>query len=471
MGIDNKLFTSEKISKAIFKLALPITISLFVSELYNMVDTIFVGRYIGPSAIGALTVAFPIQRLLIALGLLIAVGTSTFMSRSLGEKNYKDLRKALITSLTTTFVVLTSVSFLIFIFRKPVISALGASDMLYPLAKDYILIILIGGVFQCISVVLSYIMTALGNAKITLYSNSLGAVINIIIDFILVAKFDMGIKGAAIATVISQIIALLYVLYSFNKVKEIFAFTNLNETATESNTSFKDEFKVGILFSIVSIGFSSFIIEISDAIVAVLLNNLLYSHGGDDAIVIVGVITKVSMFMFITIIGISSAIQPIIAYNYGCSNTKRINEVLKVGGSYLMIASLGLWLILMIFAKGILGCFLTDSHLLSVAVNAFRICISILPSAGIYYMCIYYYQAINEARLSFLLSVYRQLVLFIPLAFILVKFMGITGAWIAYPVSDAISALTSLYFMRKARIDNKKASYKVSYRKSILNNY
>lgn len=469
MGIDNKLFTSEKISKAILKLALPITISLFVSELYNMVDTIFVGRYIGPNAIGALTVAFPIQRLLISLGLLIAVGTSTFMSRSLGEKNFKSLRKSLITSLTTTILLLTSVSLLIFFFKKPIISALGASDTLYPLAKEYIIIILIGGVFQCIGVVLSYVMTALGNAKITLYSNSLGALINIVIDFILVAKLDMGVKGAAIATVISQIIALIYVLYSFYKVREIFALKNSTNYSIISTQSFKNDFNIGILISIISIGFSSFIIEISDAIVAIILNNILYSHGGDNAIIIVGVITKVSMFMFITIIGISSAIQPIIAYNHGCGNKMRIKEVLKMGGLYLIITSFILWSILMIFANSILSCFLTDTYLLPIAIKAFRICISLLPTVCIYYMCIYYYQAINEAKLSFILSIYRQLILFIPLAFILVRYIGITGAWISYPISDIISAITSLYFMKKTKIS--KTKYKISYKKAIFDHY
>lgn len=196
-------------------------------------------------------------------------------------------------------------------------------------------------------------------------------------------------------------------------------------------------------------GFSTFIIEISDAVVAVILNNMLFSKGGDAAIIMVGVITRVSMFMFITIIGISSSMQPIVAYNYGAGNSKKMKEALKISIITVTIASFIFWFVLMVFATPIIGYFLKEKDILNETVRAFRICISILPFVGLYYIGIYYYQAIGGAKTSFLLSIYRQIVVFIPIALVLIDNFALMGAWISYPISDLISSLTSLYFIRR----------------------
>ena len=443
MGMDDRIFNDSKISRVLFKFAIPAIVSLLVAELYNMVDTVFVGRYVGTEAIGALTIAFPVQRFLISIGLLIAVGTSTLVARNLGKQNKEGLISSILNALTMVFIALITISAITFFFRKNIITALGASSVTYPLAEKYITIILIGGIFQSIGVVACYIMTALGNTKITLYSNSLGAIINIIIDFFLVAILGFGVAGAAIATIVSQIIAFIYAMIEFKKVKDNF---NLK-------FSFKlmlKSLQASVIWTILAVGFSTFVIEISDAVVAVVLNNLLFANGGDSAIVIVGVITRVSMFMFITIIGVSSAMQPIVAYNYGKQNFKKMKETLRVGITSVTITSLVLWLILMIFAKPIIGFFLKDASLLSDAVTAFRICISLLPSVGLYYTVIYYYQAIGAAKKSFILSIYRQILIFIPVVFIMVNLFGLMGAWLSYPISDFISSVTSLFFMNKA---------------------
>lgn len=460
MVTDNTVFETKKTSALLRKFAVPSIISLLVLELYNMVDTVFVGRYIGAEAIGALTVAFPVQRLLIAIGMLIAVGTSTYVARSLGEQDIKGMKRAIYNAFFITTALLTTVSLFIYLFRIPVITFLGASSRIYPLAEDYISIILIGGVFQCLTAVTCYIITALGNPRITLYAGALGALCNIVIDFLLVGIFNFGISGAAIATVISQIIAFLYVVYCFKNVgKGLKLNYSLKKVAGDINAE--------IIWGIVTIGFSTFVIEISDAVVAVILNNMLFSKGGDAAIVIIGVITRVSMFMFIAIIGVASAMQPIVAYNYGAENDKKMKEALKVAITVVMLCSTSLWLILMVFSNTIIGVFLKDQVLLPQAVSAFRICISMLPSVSLYYVAIYYYQAIGEARRSFLLSIYRQIIVFIPCAIAMVQWFGIIGAWLAYPVSDIISFITSLYFIR-GTFKNKPVKEEKAYGSYIL---
>lgn len=443
MGIDNNIFAKEKINKLLFKFAVPAIFALLVSELYNMVDTVYVGRYIGANAIAALTIAFPIQRLLVAIGLLISVGASTYVARSLGEKNISELKKIILTSLSLALIILTIASIVIFIFRTPILHGLGASELTYPLAKKYVSIILIGGIFQCLSVVACNIMISLGKTRVSLYANLIGAVLNILINYILIAVMKLGIEGSAISTVISQIFAFVFTVYKFKDVKKTFDFNfSIDSVCSSINKE--------ILSGILTVGFSTFIIEISDAVVSVVLNNILYAEGGDSAIVMIGVITKVSMFMFITIIGMSSAAQPIIAYSFGAENYERMKKTVIASIKVVIITSFTSWLVFMIFSNSIIGFFLKDAVLLVQTVKAFRLCISLLPLVGVYYIGIYYYQAIGEAKKSFLFSIYRETILFIPLAILFVQIFGIKGAWAAYPVTDAIAALTSVYFLRKA---------------------
>ena len=436
MGINPKIFSDEKTYRVLLRFAIPAIFSLLVAELYNMVDTVFVGQCIGPNAIGALTVAFPIQRFLIALAFLIAVGASTYVSRYSGENEPKKVKQTIINSIMLTIVTLTIIPAILFLFRGTLLYKLGASEVTFGLTNDYISIIFIGAIFQGITIVCSYIMTSLGNSKIGLYANSLGAFLNIIVDYILVAHLNVGIAGAAIATVGSQFVAMLFVLYKFKDVIKHF----------DLKLSLKDNLPrldTALLKGIVAVGFSTFVIEISDAIVAVVLNNLLITRGGDAAIIIVGVITKISMFMFIAIIGNSSAMQPIVAFNYGARNFDRVKKTVKASIKTVTIVSLVFGVFLMYFAPQMISLFLTDANLLPEAVSALRIVISLLPLVGFYYVGIYYYQAINEAKKGFRLSLFRQLIVFIPLAIVFVQVFGIIGAWIAYPVSDLISAVVA----------------------------
>lgn len=387
--------------------------------------------------------AFPIQRFLTSLGLLIAVGASTYASRSLGEKNPLEIRKSIINSFTISLIFMTVIPFVIFIFKKHILYELGASSVTYSLTNEYIVIILLGGIFQCLGIVACYIMTSLGNTRVTLYSNSIGAILNIIINYILVVHFGIGIKGSAVATVISQITSFAFVFYNFRKVIKHF-------DIKLSICSVTADLNKNIIKDIIAIGFSTFIIEVSDAVVAVVLNNLLISIGGDSAIIVVGVVTRISMFMFIAIIGISSAMQPIVACNFGAEKFDKVKEIVFVSIKSVTVISIIFAAVLGLFSNQIIGFFLDDKEILPLAVKSLRICISVLPFVGVYYIAIYYYQAIGEAKKGFLLSIFRQLVVFIPIAIVLVEMLGAIGAWIAYPVSDAISAILSLYLLNSA---------------------
>jgi len=455
MEINDKVFNNGKVSKILLKFAVPAVTSLLVAELYNMVNTVFAGRYIGANAIAALNIAFPIQRFLTSLGLLIAVGAATYTSRSLGEKNPFAIRKTIINSFALSFIFMTIIPLVMFIFREPLFYKLGASSATFSLANDYIIIILLGGIFQCLGLAACYIMTSLGNTKITLYSNFVGAVLNIVLNYILVANYGMGVKGSAISTVICQIVTFGYIFYNFTEVIKHFKIKfSIKAIASDLN--------IHIIHGIINIGFSTFVIEISDAIVAVVLNNLLLSKGGDTAVIVVGVVTRVSMFMFITIIGVSSAMQPIVACNFGAKRFDKVKETVLVAIKAVTVSSALIGIVISLFANQIISFFLKDKEILPLAVNSLRICILLLPLVGVYYVGIYYYQAIGEAKKGFLLSIFRQLVVYIPLAIIFTEMLGTIGAWIAYPVSDGISTVLSVYLLiRASREEKEEKAYKL----------
>ena len=434
----NKMFGEEKIGKLLLKFSVPAIISLMVAEMYNMVDSMFLGQAIGANAIGALTIAFPIQRLFFAISMLIAIGASTSVSRSCGDKDFENLKLIIPNAIVLMFIVVSVIGTGIFIFQDKILLSLGASKNTFPLAKDYVSIILIGVLFQSFTVIASYIITSFGNTKIVLLSTSIGAICNVIINYFLVNIYSYGVKGAAIATVISQIVAFMYVLILFIKLKIGLKF------------SFKLTLNKAVSIGIICVGFSTFIIEISDAVVAARLNNLLFSYGGDLAIVTIGLTTRVSMFLFMTVMGISSAMQPIAAYNYGAGKYTRLKEVVKTSVIAVSVSSTLLWAIFMIFSKQLIGLFINDSAIIEQTTKAFRMVIAVFPCIGVYYLSIAYCQAINRVKTSFKLSIFRQIIIFIPLVYSFVSGlgMGVLGAWLAYPVSDMISFITAAIFIK-----------------------
>ncbi len=402
-----------------------------------MVDTFFVGKYVGANAVGALGIAFPIQRLMIATALMIGVGASTSVARALGEQRHKRVSLSINNAITLGLITSIILPLLIFFFRNGLFRNLGASPVIFPLVAEYVNIILLGSLFLSLTNIFGYCMIALGNPKVTVVALSIGTGINIIVDYILVGRLNMGIQGAAIATVLSQALGFTYALYKMWLY------------ARDMDMKFSLSFDMRIWKGILAIGFATFIVEISDAIVIALLNNILLPFGGDMAIIIVGAITRVSMFMYITIIGISAGMQPLAAYSYGAKDHKKLKAVVGATIKMASITSIILWLMMMLFAHEIFGSFIKEALVLKEAVKAFRMTIVVFPIISIYYVSIYYNQAINQAKVSFFLSIYRQLLLFIPIVIILVMKLGMVGAWITYPITDLISAVTGIIFIKR----------------------
>lgn len=435
----SKMFGEEKIGKLLFRFSIPIIMSMLISELYGMVDTMFVGNQVGGEGIAALTLVFPIQRIIIASSMMIALGTSTAFSRSNGSGDKEKSRKVVNNGFSLALTLMISLTFLIFTFREGILVFLGASESILPLAKEYLGIIIFGSTFLSLTIFISNIILALGNNKVAIVANSIGAITNIIIDYILVVNTGMGVKGAAIATTLSQILGFSYAYYKYCKAKKKHGLT----------TGFNLDKK--ILIPILLVGVSAFIVEAEDGIVMAVLNNLLLNTVGDEGIVILGVITKIYMFLFVTMFGLASAMQPIAAYNVGAKNYLRLKEIMKKTCFYSFMTSTIMWGLTIFFAPSLIGLFVKDGHIIRESTKAFRIMVMFFPLISVYYVSIFYYQALGKARASVIVSVFRQIIIMIPVAIFLMRGLnlGALGAWLSYPISDILAFLLTSYLMRQ----------------------
>lgn len=429
------VYSENNIIKALLRFAIPGILSILIAELYNMVDTFFVGKYVGANSIGALSVVFPLQRLVIAISVCLGIGVSNLISRKLGEKHSKEITKytTAVTGLTLIIIFLVTTISLLFI--KDICMFLGARDEILIHSVEYLRIVMFGNVFLAFTTVFGYMNIAYGNMKVMLFSSSSGAFINIVIDFVLVKHFNMGVEGAAIATVFSQIISF------------VFAFFYVKKLQRENGFSLIPIFDIKISCNILAIGFSSFIIEFSDAILISVLNHLLLPVGGNDAIILVGVVTKVYMFMFVAMVGVSSSIQPLISYNYGAKNFFKMKKIIKTGFVLVFSLSTIIWIFMIYNVKFVINLFLKDERLLEIATKSFKYVILVFPILSFYYICIYFFQSIGKERYNFLLSIYRETLLYIPIVIIMVGEFGVLGAWISYPIVDAISAVTGFILL------------------------
>lgn len=441
--MENKIYNEKNIFKALLHFAIPGILCILVAELYNMVDTFFVGKYVGAESIGALSVVFPIQRLVIAFSMCISIGVSNLISRKLGEKNKKAISKYVQAVNALTIILTLIITIVVYFSIDNICHFLGARGKIYTHAVEYLKIVIFGSIFLTFTTVFGYINVAFGNVKIMLLSSSTGAIINTIVDYILVRHYHMGVCGAAIATVLSQFFSFLLAYYFIKSLQK------------EHNFKIIPKFNIEISKNILAIGFSSFIIEFSDALLITVLNHLLLPVGGNDAIILIGVVTKVSMFMYVAIIGVSSSIQPLISYNYGAKDFKKVKKIVKTGFFMVFILSSIIWIYMLFRAQDAISIFLKDQRLLTLAADAFKKVIFVFPILSFYYICIYFFQSVGKEKYNFILSIYRETLLYIPIVIVMVNYFKVLGAWITYPIVDTISAITGMILLYRTlrRID------------------
>lgn len=434
----------------LFKFSLPAIIGMLVNSLYNVIDRIFLGQGIGKLAIAATTVALPMMTVLMAVSILIGVGATALISIRLGEQ--KKAEAELIAGNAVVMIMLLPALFAVFffIYTEPILIFMGASQEVLPYARDFTEIIMLGAVFGSFSMGVNNFIRAEGNPKVSMYTQLLGAVINVVLNYIFIFKFGWGMKGSAFATILAQFISALWVLGYFLTGRSLIKlkFSNMR-------------LQWSILAGIMAIGFAPFAMQIAASIQQIILNRILMAHGGDIALSAIGIIMSIAMLLFMPVLGVSQGAQPIIGYNYGARQYDRVRGTWKLaalaGTAIALIGYLALRIwpepMVALFSKG-------DTELISLTVHAMLIYMALIPLVGFQVVSSTYFQAVGKARQAAVLSLSRQVLFFIPLLFILPRIWGVEGVWRTAPISDflAICLTATLMFfemksLKKAELD------------------
>ncbi len=435
-------FATEPIGRLIVKFAVPSVIALLVNSLYNIVDQIFIGWGVGYLGNGATNIVFPITIIALALSMMIGNGGAAYLSLKMGEGEVETAKKGVgnAVTLVTIVSILLAVIFLIWI--DPILTLFGATDVLRPFALEYGFIIGAGLPFMMISAAINSMIRANGSPKYAMLSMVIGAIINVILDPVFIFVFQMGVKGAAIATIIGQVASFVVSVLYMPHFKSV----QLNKS------SFAPCAKVSV--NIVIFGLSSFITQFAITIVMALTNNLLAKYGAQSVygaeipLTATGIVMKVNQIMIAILLGIATGTQPIIGYNYGAKSYHRVKKALEISLIASEIVSVAAFLIFQFAPMSVVSLFGSEEGLYNeFAVKAFRIFLMLCPLTGFQTIAAVYLQAVGKPVKSAILSLARQIIFFVPTALILPIFLGVEGVLWTGPVADGLAFLLSLAFL------------------------
>jgi len=422
-----------------FRYFVPAFVGVVANTLYNIVDRIFIGRGVGAEALSGVSVVFPIMLIMMGFGMLIGIGAGVMVSINLGRKNKDRAEKILGTGFVMMLLVSAVLTVVGFILKKPLLRSFGATQETFRYANDYLNIILFGVVFQMVGFSLNNIIRAEGNARVAMYSMLLSAGINIVLNPVFIFILGWGVKGSALATVISMIILDIWVIAHFRSRRSVVKLRK--EYIKADRVIFKD---------ILAIGISPFAMQVAGSFVHGILNTKLIFYGSNLAVGAMGIINSVTSLVVMTIVAINMASQPIIGFNYGAKMFGRVREALKKALTAATFVALLSFVLIEIFAKDLVGMFNTSSpELIAIAVPGLRTFIMAMPVIGFQIVTGNYFQSVGKAKTAMLLTLLRQVLVLLPLLLILPSFLGIKGIWIASPVADVVSAIIVSFFLAR----------------------
>ena len=448
---DNKLEMGEKgIKGLLFKYSLPAIIGMLSNALYNIVDTMFIGNGVGPLGIAGLSLSFPIQMIIGAFALMFGVGCASVESIKFGQKKAHEASAIVGNTIVISIIFAFLYLFIVLRFVDPILSFFGASDATLPFARDYIIIVMIGAVPLSFTMVINNTLRAVGQAKKAMVTMLIGTLLNIILDPLFIFGFKMGIKGAAIATVIGQ--------YAGAFVSIYFVLKGYMGVEFE-----KDSFRLRLsnIKQILSVGISTFVRQIGVSVVAIAVNYQLSIYGGDLLIASYGIINKFISLFLMPMFGIAQGAQPLIGYNFGAGFIDRVKKTLKLSQVYCVIIGAIGFLGALLIPKLILSIFTSDVELISISVLPLRIIFSTLILVAISTVGSTLFQATGKGKEAFFLNLLRQIILFLPLVFILPLFLGVNGIWFSFFIGEFITAVITLLMTKRGLTKMEKESHLV----------
>ncbi len=439
---------TEPVGKLLLKYSVPAIIGMMVNALYNVVDRIFIGNIpnVGPMAITGLGVTMPIMTIILAFGMLVGIGATTNISIKLGQAKRDEAEGIIGNSITLAVIIGLVLTVVGLVFSDQILTMFGASEGSLSYAKDYINIILLGCVFNILAMLFNNIIRGDGNPKLSAIIMGVGCATNIILDAVLIFGFNMGIKGAAIATITSQAITAIWGLLYYLKGKSNLEFKTSTLKLNKNSVS-----------SIFAIGAAPFAMQIATSLVQIISNNSLKVYGGDLSIGAMATVSSIMMIFLMPVFGLVQGMQPIVGFNYGAKNYDRSKRVLKLSVISATIIFVVGFLLIQIIPNVLVGMFNKDVQLMDITIKGLKKYSLGLPLIALSIVGTNYIQSIGKAKVAMVLSLLRQVILLIPMIIILPKFLGIDGVWFAQPVSDIIAAIiTSVILFKDIR------SYKVN---------
>lgn len=431
-----KVMKDDKVSSALLKFGIPSIIGFLVTAVYNFVDAIFVGN-LGTCAMGATSVVFPITLIMIGIGLLLGSGAATRISVFIGKNKFNEANKIASTALYGSLVLGIIVILLILIFFTPTLRFLGATQSIMPYAKAYGYIFVIGSIFSILNIVLNHIARSEGAAKLSMNILLLGAALNIILDPLFIYTFNLGIKGAAIATLISQLVSTIFLLKYFFGKSSLISFSIKDIDLSQSCLG--ETIKIGIPYCVA---------QLLAGISMGLINSAAAPYG-DASVAAVGIANRIFAIGIYAMIGFSKGFQPIAGYNYGAQKYDRLDTSIKLALKWSTYFCITLAIIQILFANTLVSLFTNDTKVLDIGISTLKAYSYVLPFFGFQIIYMTLFLTLGKAKEGFILSLGRQGMFLIPTIIILPRLFGLDGVIYAQPIADILTVILTLIYSLK----------------------
>jgi putative MATE family efflux protein len=416
---------TKPVGQLLMQYALPAIVAMTASSLYNIIDRAFIGQLVGPEAIAGLGITFPFMNLSAAFGAAVGVGASTCISVKLGQRDYKTAQYLLGNTVTLNLIVGVLFMIVCLLFLDPILRFFGASDVTLPYAREFMVVILLGNVVTHMYFGMNAVLRAAGKPRHAMYATLFTVCMNILLVIAFVWWFRWGIRGAALATISSQSMALCWQMWILSDKKELL---HLRKGIYKLKTD--------LVKNIISIGISPFLMQTTSCVIVIFMNNQFVRYGGDMAVGAYSIANSVVMMLFMFVMGMNQGMQPIVGYNYGAEHFDRMFRCLWLTIAWATAILLAGWSVSMLFPYQIARIFTTDPTLIQMSARGIRLNMLVFFVVGSQAVITNFFQCIGKVKVSIFLSLSRQLILLLPMAYIFPLFMGLDGVWYSMAASD-----------------------------------
>ncbi len=439
---------TKPVGQLLWQYALPAIVAMTASSLYNIIDRAMIGQLVGPEAIAGLGITFPFMNLSAAFGAAVGVGASTCISVKLGQKDYKTAENLLGNTVTLNLIIGFLFMAVSLIFLDPILRFFGASDVTLPYAREFMIVILLGNMITHMYFGMNAVLRAAGKPRHAMYSVLFTVAMNIVFVVTFVWWFRWGIRGAALATVTSQSLALCWQMWQFSDKKEILHLK-----------SGIYKLKKDLVRNIIAIGISPFLMQTTSCIIVIFMNNQFVRYGGDMAVGAYSIGNSVVMMFFMFVMGMNQGMQPIVGYNYGAEKYDRMFRCLWLTIAAATAILLVGWALSMLFPREIARIFTTDETLIAMAARGIKINMLVFFVVGSQAVITNFFQCIGKVKVSIFLSLSRQLFMLLPMAYLFPLIWDLDGVWYSMPASDfcafAMTIPLLIWYMKKINVNGK----------------